>query len=91
MNKLTKILATATLIISMGLFPGCNSKPQEAQKMQPQKQPDLSSSQQAMLDVFQQHMNAEMTGDIEATMAKLPTSIFTGIRHPYLCSSGYLM
>lgn len=71
MNKLTKILAIATLTISMGLFPGCNSKPQEAQKMQTQEQSSLASSQQAMLEVFQQHMNAEMTGDIEATMATM--------------------
>ena len=27
--------------------------------------------QQAMLEIFQQHMNAEMTGDIEATMATM--------------------
>ena len=39
--------------------------------MQTQEQPGLTSSQQVMLDVFQQHMNAEMTGDIEATMATM--------------------
>lgn len=39
--------------------------------MQAQEQPSLTSSQQAMLDVFQQHLNAEMTGDIDATMATM--------------------
>ena len=39
--------------------------------MQKQAQRSLTSSQQAMLELFQQHMNAEMTGDIEATMATM--------------------
>ena len=32
---------------------------------------DIHPAQQAMLDSFQQHMNAEMTGDIDATMATM--------------------
>ncbi|MDT7042008.1 ester cyclase [Candidatus Nitronereus thalassa] len=32
---------------------------------------NLSSNQQVMVDVFQQHMNAEMDGDLEATMATM--------------------
>jgi carboxymethylenebutenolidase len=31
----------------------------------------LSQSQQAMLDIFQQHVNAELLGDIETTMATM--------------------
>jgi len=31
----------------------------------------LSPGQQAMVEVFQQHMKAEMTGDLEATMATM--------------------
>lgn len=32
---------------------------------------NLNPSQQKMLEVFQQHLNAEMTGDIETTMATM--------------------
>ena len=35
---------------------------------------NLPLEQQAMLEIFQQHMNAEMTGDIEATMATMTDS-----------------
>lgn len=32
---------------------------------------DLSPGQEAMVEVFQQHVNAEMAGDLEATMATM--------------------
>jgi carboxymethylenebutenolidase len=35
---------------------------------------NLSSSQQAMVDLFQQHVGAEMAGDIETTMATMTDS-----------------
>jgi carboxymethylenebutenolidase len=38
---------------------------------------DLSPSQQALMDLFQQHVNAELEGDIETTMATMTD-------HPHL-------
>ena len=78
MKKLTKVLAIATLIVSMGLFLGCNSKPQEAQKMQTPEQPTLTSSQQAMVATWEEHMRAEFE------LLNVDSTLATMVEEPYL-------
>ena len=78
MKKLTKVLAIATLILSMGLVLGCNSKPKEAQKMQTQEQPTLTSSQQAMVATWEEHMRAEFE------LLNVDSTLATMVEEPYL-------